>query len=230
MPANTDLHKLLVICLLCGNKNLIRMVKKILSVIAGIIAGTIVIYLVEMLSSKVYPPPPGVDIMKDKEALIEFIKNAPMSAMLLVLLGYVLGSFVAGWVSSRISGSLRQALISGVVLMAFGIMNLVEIPQPLWFGICSTICYIPLSYPLNRRQSDYIFIIPERKTDTLYSRPTVTPKLISWINAGSRFIRGRAPIVPVMRFTFLKMENFFVQAMRTTQYLSVAEKEESSNC
>ena len=122
------------------------MVGKILSVIAGVIAGTIVIYLVEMLSSKVYPPPPGVDIMKDKQALIEFIKNAPLSAMLLVLSGYVLGSFVGGWVSSRISGSLRQALISGVVLMAFGIMNLVEIPQPLWFGISSTISYIPLAY------------------------------------------------------------------------------------
>ena len=122
------------------------MAKKILSVIAGIIAGTIVIYLVEIVSLKVYPPPAGVDVMKDKQALIEYIRSAPLSAMLIVLLGYVLGSFVAGWLSARISASIRQPLICGVVLMAFGIMNLVDIPQPLWFSISTTISYIPFAY------------------------------------------------------------------------------------
>ena len=122
------------------------MSKKILSVIAGVIAGTIVIYLVETICSKVFPPPPGVDIMKDMEALKEYINNAPLSAMLIVLLGYVLGSLVAGVVSSRISGGMRQPLIAGVVLMAAGIMNLFQLPHPLWFAIASLLTYIPFAY------------------------------------------------------------------------------------
>ena len=72
------------------------MAKKILSLIAGIIAGTIVIYLVETLTSKIYPPLAGVDIIQNMEARKEYIKNTPLSALLMVLLGYTLGSFVAG--------------------------------------------------------------------------------------------------------------------------------------
>ena len=122
------------------------MAKKVISVIAGIIAGTILIYLVEMLSAKIYPPPPGVDIMQDKQALIEFIRNAPLNAMLLVLAGYIAGSFAAGLVSARISGNMLQPVIAGTALMLFGIMNLFELPQPLWFAVSTTLSYIPFAY------------------------------------------------------------------------------------
>lgn len=37
-------------------------------------------------------------------------------------------------------------MVVGVLLLAFGIMNLVAIPHPMWFTIVSVLAFLPAAY------------------------------------------------------------------------------------
>ncbi|MCG8306272.1 MAG: hypothetical protein MI975_02695 [Cytophagales bacterium] len=123
------------------------MFKKLLYILAGIITGTILIYLVEMLGHLIYPPPEGLDV-NDTEALKDIIKDLPTGALLFVLLAYALGSFGGGLISGILSKSSKiiNSIIVGAVLMILGFINLFMIPHPVWFSIVSLLLYIPSAY------------------------------------------------------------------------------------
>lgn len=123
------------------------MLKKILVIIAGVVTGTIIIFLVESLGHLIYPPPKGIDV-HDIEALKDMMKEIPLGALLFVLLAYALGSFCGGLISGLLSKSSKiiNSIIVGAVLMTFGIINLLMIPHPFWFSIVSTLTYIPCAY------------------------------------------------------------------------------------
>ncbi|MBL4715766.1 MAG: hypothetical protein COC01_03635 [Bacteroidetes bacterium] len=123
------------------------MLRNSLSIAAGIITGGILIFLVEKLGHTIYPHPADFDYT-DKEALAELIQNAPIGALLFVILAWTVGSFGGGLVASLISNEakMRKALIVGVVLMLLGIMNMMMIPHPLWFWALGLAVYLPMAY------------------------------------------------------------------------------------
>src|ERR1043165_4068225 len=94
------------------------MVKRILAVLAGVIAGVALVQATDMLSGKLYPPPAGIDF-NNKEALKEMISNMPTNAFVLHLIGYAIASFVGGLVATLVADNNepRAAMITGGVLM-----------------------------------------------------------------------------------------------------------------
>jgi hypothetical protein len=68
--------------------------------------------------------------------------------MLLVLLAYATGAFGAGYVAAKTAKDqqMLMALIAGFILLIFGVVNLMEIPHPLWFAIASLILYLPIAW------------------------------------------------------------------------------------
>jgi hypothetical protein len=122
-------------------------VKRILAVVAGVFAGAGVIYAIESVSHRLYPPPPGTNL-NDPAAIKAWIATLPGSAFFLVLLAYALGSLVGGTVATLLSGRTRlvPALIVGTLLLTLGLVNLATIPQPLWFSVASTALYIPCAW------------------------------------------------------------------------------------
>ena len=74
--------------------------RKILAVIVGWIAATGVIMIVEMGNSIVVPPPTS-DITGDPAKFREFIANLPTKAFVVVLIGYILGSFTGGFIATK---------------------------------------------------------------------------------------------------------------------------------
>ena len=123
------------------------MLRSILSVLAGVIAGMVVIYGVEMLGHYVYPVPEGLDF-KDKEAIKAYIEEAPAGALWFVVLAWALGSFAGGLVASVIAKqtNILHALIVGGLLMIAGIINLVSIPHPTWMWIAGLMVYLPFAW------------------------------------------------------------------------------------
>ncbi|MBN4051924.1 hypothetical protein JYT53_00315 [Cytophagaceae bacterium AH-315-L13] len=123
------------------------MLRNSLSIGAGIITGGMLIFLVETLGHTIYPHPADFDYT-DKEALAELIQNAPIGALLFVILAWAVGSFGGGLVASLISNEdkIRKALIVGVVLMILGIMNMLMVPHPIWFWILGMAVYLPMAY------------------------------------------------------------------------------------
>ncbi len=124
--------------------------RKILAVIVALIAAFAVISIVQILNSLVVPPP-DADVMNDPARLREFMATLPMTAYVVVLVGYFLGSFTGGYIvtkmSRRESSGSSLALLVGAILMMAGILNFfVLLPgQPIWFVLLSLLIYIPIT-------------------------------------------------------------------------------------
>lgn len=112
----------------------------ILAVVAGLVFGFVVIFLIELFSP--YQPPADLDI-NDKAKFGEWVKTLPLSAFFILLLAYFLGSVAGGWLTNLIAlpTKYRPALVTGFGLFVFGVMNLLMIPHPTWFAIVSSLVY-----------------------------------------------------------------------------------------
>ncbi|MFY0671760.1 MAG: hypothetical protein JXQ87_00065 [Bacteroidia bacterium] len=118
--------------------------RNVLALVAAIVFGSLVVWLVEKLGHTLYPYPEGMD-PTDYEAIKEYIKTAPTGAMLMVILAHFLGALASGIVVTKIAKSSHFvfAIISGAIFMVFGIMNIMMIPGPTWFAIADLATYIP---------------------------------------------------------------------------------------
>src|SRR4051812_19169198 len=107
--------------ILLSELNQSGMAKRILGVIIGLVVGMGIIMMVETLSGKMYPPPPGIDFTKP-EAIKAMMQNMPVSAFLMILLAYAAGSFAGGLVASLIAGiqQPKAAVIVGSILLVAG--------------------------------------------------------------------------------------------------------------
>lgn len=121
--------------------------KTVLAIFAGLITGFVLILLVEEWSHHLYPLPAGTDL-ENITAMREIIQSLPLGAFMMIIGAYALGSFGAGLVTSLLSkeAPLKRSLIVASILLIGGISNLIVIPHPWWFAICSSLVYLPMAY------------------------------------------------------------------------------------
>jgi hypothetical protein len=117
-------------------------VRSILAVVVGVLVAFVLIWVVQLIGIKVYPPPPGLD-PADRESLKAMVAQMPLGALLFVLLAYAAGSVAGGWAAARLAprAGLLHAMLVGVLLLGVGIMNLLTIPHPGWFWVASCAIY-----------------------------------------------------------------------------------------
>jgi hypothetical protein len=120
------------------------MIRCIVAVICGIIAGGVFNMAVILLSWAIYRPPEGAD-MSNPETLKTYIDSLPLPGFLLILVAHAGGALVGGCVAALIAG--RSALVLGTIVGGFflfgGVINLVSIPRPVWFAIVDLVLYVP---------------------------------------------------------------------------------------
>ncbi len=106
----------------------------VLSRLAGLVVGLLVITVVEGVSSKVYPLPRGID-PSNPEAFKAYLAQLPLGAFILVFVGWGAGSFLGSWSAVRIAPQRRIApgVVVGVVLLGAGVANMLMLPHPIWF-------------------------------------------------------------------------------------------------
>ena len=122
------------------------MLRKIISVVVGLMAAMLVISIVESLNTKLYPLPKDIDIA-DREAMQTYISSLPTTALIIVLAGYVLGSFVCGLLIRIISKSDDKipVYLAGLGLTTAGSVNAFSFTHPWWFMVLSVIIFIPVA-------------------------------------------------------------------------------------
>jgi hypothetical protein len=123
------------------------MLRSVGAVVAGVILGGGVVFAVELLGGMLFPMPPGLDL-NDPQALAVAMANAPLGALLFVLLAWAAGSLAGGWLAARLAGRAPHwhALIVGVLLLIAGIINLATLPHPLWFQVVSVLVFLPAAW------------------------------------------------------------------------------------
>ena len=113
----------------------------------GLMLAVVTIFILEMFGHYMYPPPIDLDpqIPEDRAKIIE---QAPVAALLMVVLAYAVGSFIGGLIANAIGRhpKLFDSLITGIILTVFGVANMLEIPHPMWMMILSIVCFIPCAY------------------------------------------------------------------------------------
>jgi hypothetical protein len=118
-----------------------KIVRGIGAVIAGMIVSFLLVFGAEAISHQIYPPPPGMS-MQDMTQVKAFVATLPMPALLIVLAGHLIATFVATWTAAKIARGPIAGFIVGALLLAAGIVNAFMIPQPVWFSIASFVIYI----------------------------------------------------------------------------------------
>jgi hypothetical protein len=115
--------------------------RRVGAVIAGMIIAFLLVAGAEGIAHMIYPPPPGMN-NQNMNQVKAYIATLPLSAMLVVLTGWLIATFVATWLAARIAGTPVPGYIVGALLLCAGIANAFLIPQPVWFSIASIVIYI----------------------------------------------------------------------------------------
>jgi len=121
------------------------MLKRLLAVIVGLVAGMIIVALIEGLGHALWPPPKGVDL-RDPAQLEALIPTLPFGALAAVVVAWALGSFGGGWMAATLSRSPREALAVGFLILCMGVVTMVQIPHPLWMWVMGVLLPLPAAW------------------------------------------------------------------------------------
>lgn len=121
------------------------MVRSIVVVLAGLVASILVVSGTDAIVSSLYPLPPGTD-MTDREALGQAAAALPVSAFVILLVGWSLASLAGAFVAARWAGRapVTHGWVVALILLAATVANLVAIPHPIWMWPAALIL-IPLA-------------------------------------------------------------------------------------
>jgi hypothetical protein len=135
-----------------------HILRSIGAVVAGFVAASIVMMIVETLNGRVFYPglAKAAEGVTDREAIRAIFASAPVGSLLVVIAGWILGGLAGGWVAARIAGrsAVTHGLVLGVLLTCAGVANNLALPPPLWFWVASLIVLLPSAYVGARIASD----------------------------------------------------------------------------
>lgn len=127
-----------------------RILRSVTAVVLGFVAASAVMMLVESLNGRVLYPElaKAAEGVTDREAIRALFAAAPVGALLVVIGGWILGSFAGGWVAARVAGraGTRHGLVLGLLLTLAGIANNLMLPPPLWFWIAGLVVMLPAAW------------------------------------------------------------------------------------
>jgi hypothetical protein len=115
--------------------------RRLAAVLLGIVIAVAIVQFAEVGVHAMNPPPPGTE-MRDLAQVKAYVAALPLSALLLVLGGWLVGTLLGTWTAARVGRSAIPAFVVGAILLCAGIANAFIIPQPMWFSIASFAIYI----------------------------------------------------------------------------------------
>ena len=104
-----------------------KILRKIFSLILGIIVGGLVSFFIERLGHENLSIYQDVPDMNEGEAFAAFISNLPVSAFLILLFAHSIGTLIAGFIATLFAGETRPitATAVGAIMLSLAIINLI---------------------------------------------------------------------------------------------------------
>jgi len=123
------------------------MLRNILSLIAGLAAGVIAVFAIHSLNYLLFPPAEGLDYNKPEDLAL-MMGQLPPLAFAMLELSYLVGSFLTGAVIGRFAARrpLPWAISAGGLLTAANLVNLTNVPTPLWLAVLTTVTFLPATW------------------------------------------------------------------------------------
>jgi len=122
-----------------------KVLRYILAILAGLVLGSIVNMAIVMLSGYIIPLPEGVDMSNLQEGIRLFEPKHFIMPFLAHALGTLVGALIAALISK--DRKLLMAMIVGLLFLAGGIINVLQLNAPLWFNVLDLIAaYLPVAW------------------------------------------------------------------------------------
>lgn len=123
------------------------MLRLIFATIGGIAIAVVTFSVIEYINLKIFPFPQELDI-HNTDQLNQVLANAPFYYFILVVAGWMLGSYLGGFFATKISRSTTPipAVIIASILTVLGIANAVSVTHPLWLSFFSVASYFPFVF------------------------------------------------------------------------------------
>lgn len=117
--------------------------RKVASFVLAFLSAFIIMMVFEYVNSLLFPFPAGMDVM-NLDAVRSFTDNLPWTGYILVFVGWMVASFVGGFIVTRVSktSSWIPSFMVGLVLTALGIVNFLMIQHPAWMIVLGVIVFI----------------------------------------------------------------------------------------
>jgi hypothetical protein len=122
-------------------------VRGILGVLTGVVAGGIVVALIELPGMVIHPLPEGTDTT-DQAALQAHAARAPLTALVGVAIAWAIGPLVGSFLAALIAGRAffnHGMIVAGIFLM-FVVMNLRAFPHPTWLGVTGVVAPLAMGW------------------------------------------------------------------------------------
>ena len=112
---------------------------KVWPVVAGFIVASIVMMIFEFINSFLFPLPENLD-WADTASVQALTASLPWTAYILVLLGWAIGSFKGGCVTTYLSGEkeYRVTAALSILLVIAGGIDMAMLGHPLVFSVLGT--------------------------------------------------------------------------------------------
>lgn len=122
--------------------------RNILTVILGIVIGSIVNMSLIVISGSIIPPPEGADVTT-AEGLKKSLHLFEPKHFIFPFLAHALGTFAGALVAAFVAANRKMtfALVISVLFLAGGIANAFLLPGPIWFDVLDiVVAYLPMGY------------------------------------------------------------------------------------
>ncbi len=124
--------------------------------VGAIVIGGLSLGLIEWLGSKMYPAEnldiAGLSASEIETKLKMYLQNAPVGALLFVVLAHAVGAVVATVLGCLLGrGTKFPGFIAGGVLWGLTVLNLFSVPHPVWFmALDMAIVILAVLVPLSK--------------------------------------------------------------------------------
>lgn len=127
------------------------MLRTLLAIVVGVIAMMITVHGIETIGHMLYPPPPGLD-PNDLDQLDSIIASAPTGAMVMLVLGWCVGTIVGSGLAARIARHPRVAATVVALLVVTGVAGTVFLmpSHPTWVAVLGLLLPVPLGLGMAR--------------------------------------------------------------------------------
>ena len=125
-----------------------KILRIVVSVVLGVIIGSVVNMGLIMISGKIIPPPAGADVTS-MEGLKASMHLFEAKHFLFPFLAHALGTLVGAFVARALAPdkSLVSGYIVGVLFLVGGIMNVFMLSAPMWYNVVDLVfAYLPAAW------------------------------------------------------------------------------------
>lgn len=124
-----------------------KFLRSILGIFLGMVIGSIVIGVLQMINGYLHPMPVGTD-PSNAESIRRAFAHLPVTAYIVLLVAYLCGVFFAAFAAGKIAGwsEVLHGFIISLLFVLVGISYFAMFPAPIWVVIGAFIIYFAAGY------------------------------------------------------------------------------------